>query len=230
VNIDGVDNIVDNGSTNTPAIYGWIGGLNHNTITARMYGDLLIGKVTDPIVNPSSNLSIRCGVDSGKANYFDYHNSSGVVSGLAPNITTTPKFLSMTGDGVNGATPSWQALSVIVSSTNISSVINVNSLTNIYISTINITQVGGKNLEITGIINETVQPDAGLTVSLYDGATKLQEWYVYYGSYGYYGNIPIRYSSNSSAAGAKVYTIRVKSSSTTTTQTINSYDWRVKEE
>ena len=40
-----------------------------------------------------------------------YSNSAGAPLSLAPNTTTTKKYLSMTGDGTNGAAPVWDTIS-----------------------------------------------------------------------------------------------------------------------
>jgi hypothetical protein len=45
-----------------------------------------------------------------------YSNSAGAPLSLAPNTTTTKKYLSMTGDGTNGAAPVWEAISGIAGS------------------------------------------------------------------------------------------------------------------
>ena len=41
-----------------------------------------------------------------------YSNAIGAALIVAPNTTTTRKFLSMTGDGTNGAAPAWNTISV----------------------------------------------------------------------------------------------------------------------
>jgi predicted heme/steroid binding protein len=41
-----------------------------------------------------------------------YSNAIGIPLAVAPNTTTTRKFLSMTGDGTNGAAPAWNTISV----------------------------------------------------------------------------------------------------------------------
>lgn len=45
-----------------------------------------------------------------------YSNSAGAPLSLSPNTTTTKKFLSMTGDGTNGAAPVWETISGITGS------------------------------------------------------------------------------------------------------------------
>jgi hypothetical protein len=45
-----------------------------------------------------------------------YGNSAGAPQRLAPNITTTRKYLSMVGDGSSGAIPTWEAISGIAGS------------------------------------------------------------------------------------------------------------------
>jgi len=39
-----------------------------------------------------------------------YSTAADTPAILAPNTSTTKKFLSMTGDGTNGGTPAWDAL------------------------------------------------------------------------------------------------------------------------
>ena len=45
-----------------------------------------------------------------------YSNSAGAAVVVAPNTTTTKKFLAMTGDGTNGAAPVWDTISGIAGS------------------------------------------------------------------------------------------------------------------
>lgn len=45
-----------------------------------------------------------------------YSNSAGAPLSLAPNTTTTKKYLAMTGDGTNGAAPVWDTISGITGS------------------------------------------------------------------------------------------------------------------
>jgi hypothetical protein len=45
-----------------------------------------------------------------------YSNGAGAPLSLAPNTTTTKKYLSMTGDGTNGAAPVWDTISGITGS------------------------------------------------------------------------------------------------------------------
>jgi hypothetical protein len=108
VDLDYLGNFTDGTGGANPEVYGRIGVLNASTITARMVGDLIIGRSTNPIVNPSTTLSIRCGYDAGQKYELDYYNSAGVTKKLAPNTTIIPKFLQMVGDGTNGAAPTWK--------------------------------------------------------------------------------------------------------------------------
>lgn len=119
---------------------------------------------------------------------------------------------------------------VFVSSQNVNSAINIASTSDVYISTITLTQIGGKNIGVIGAVEFTSDAAKTHTISLYRGATLLQSW-VHNIMAGDDISLPIMWFSDmASTAGAVVYTIRVHSSAATGTQTVANYNWRVRED
>jgi hypothetical protein len=121
-----------------------------------------------------------------------YSNSAGAPLSLAPNTTVTKKFLSMTGDGTNGAAPIWEAISGITGSGTTNYVAKFTSSSAVGNSLIfdNGTDVGinvatpsgklhvqaattGTSLYLTDAVNSTfyvTHPSTGRT-SFYNGST-----------------------------------------------------------
>lgn len=148
---------------------------------------------------------------------------TGTLNGTAIVLTS-----SITFSNASVQTVAWAP---VMTSSMSAAAININSVTDVYISTITQTQVGSKLFSLIGDIeiNNAASADRTYTVSLYRGTTLLRTL-TFTQNNGYTLNYPINWFNKASTAGSVTYTIRVKSSSATGTQTITGYAWRVIEQ
>lgn len=82
------------------------------TISALTSGHVLIASATNTISGEAALASTRggTGLTSLPAFYMVYGSGNAAVSTVAPNTTTTPKALMMTGTGSAGAAPNWSTI------------------------------------------------------------------------------------------------------------------------
>lgn len=90
-----ITNLTTTGSSGSSTLIG-------NTLNVPTYTLVGLGGMSNPF--------------SAALGQMIYSNSAGAPLSLAPNTTTTKKYLSMTGDGTNGAAPVWEAISGIAGS------------------------------------------------------------------------------------------------------------------
>lgn len=223
-----------NGATNY-SFYGSAGDIYNN-------GNLILSSAGDGIIDLyTSSGSTQTIISSSGVSAFGGGNvlvGTTTVSLATSGLTAYQKDIristtTISGNGIYFQDNSFQTRAyapIVVSSQNISSAINIASTSDIYVSTITLTQIGGKNIEVIGSFEFTSDATKTHTISLYRDSTLLQSWTHQIGA-GDDEPLPAMWFKDmSSTAGTAVYTIRVHSSAATGTQTVANYNWRVRED
>ena len=176
-------------------------------------------------VSPATDLRLFNNVWTG-TNQYDNTSLFNAEVTVDSNIVVSG---SITFNDSSIQTTAWAP--VIGSSVSSSEVVDINSLSDIWVSTISLTLTGGKQESITGdiLIENGSSGTRTYTVSVYEGTNLLRSVACDVRATSHL-SCQINWFVSSSSSGALDYTIRVHCSNTLGTQTVTSHAWRVLEE
>ena len=192
---------------------------------------------TDTLIGiDNTRLNISSGIETErlfKLNLASFTINDGNVASKISNSSATATYQNKLDFTASTSTYKdvFAPIPVLVSSIGVN-VTAYNQTTNIAISTIVITQIGGRNSSVLAEVDINTNKAATVTIDLYRDTTLLRTITINTAVGTGLMNYPLLWFSNtnSSTAGVLTYTIRIRSDSTSATQQVVGYAWRVIEQ